>query len=381
MSFLTLKKIVACLLALLSVLICTPFTPDMVSKFIAGSEYCDALPEEKADMLLDLYVNQEYIFLDDDATAFTRDVLSELLIEVISSTGNGKNIVAAINRLPVYKRGEVDTSREDFVPIDTKYGDINMTVRKLIEASQLPDDIKYGFLNCTGGINDVRIYFLTTEYDGVYEFAGDFVQNDGNVLVGNTGVYYDSDTTMIYGVNKAGIFNIGFDLRAEDMTLSNPVNAWQRRYGYNILYDVAGNLSIIDANTVRVRFNYGGQNKMIQFWKGKYSKISTGAEIGIYNQKENCKFLYDCAPDEQMLYMSMSLYRGDEQILQRPRQKHWWMAGYQPGEAFEPYELTLDCTIEFTDTAMLDAFMASAVKAFPKGSTIETNGLTVHIIW
>lgn len=376
-----LKKLAACIFALLSVFNITPFTPAMVARWIAGSEYCDALPAEKAEMLLDLYVNQDFIYLDEAATKLTKDVLSEILIEIISSEGSGANILAALRTMPVYERGQVDTSRESFTPDTPEKLRLKVSLRKLVESSFLPEEVKTVAYYFTDGINDVRIYFLKTEHEGVYEFAGDLVRDDGTVATGNTGVYYDSESTLIYGVNKAGIFQIGFDFKAGDIMMTNPVNAWQRRYGFNILYDILGNVVLIDTNTVRVRFNYGGKNKMIQFWKGNYTRISNGAEIGIYNRNENFPLLYDCIPDEEMLYMSMKLYHGDELILQNGRQKHWWLSGYQPGETIKPRELTLDCTIEFPDREMLDAFMTAAKKAFGKRAGLTADGLTAHIIW
>ena len=39
---------------------------------------------------------------------------------------------------------------------------------------------------------------------------------------------------------------------------------------------------------------------MIQFWKGQYGLVLIGAEVGLYNRKENAtaSSYYDCVTDE-----------------------------------------------------------------------------------
>ena len=379
-----LKKALAIMLALLSVLNITPFTVDTVSAWLVGSGFRNALPADKVDMLLDLYVNQGFIFLSDDAERFARTVIGEILIEVICSEGDGERIIKACNELPIYDRNGRDTSREgcEFETDTDTNKKLKVSLQKLIGLSNLDQSVKDGFRVFAEGINDIYIYFITTDYEGVYEFAGDFVSDDGTqTYVGYTGVYYDSTTTMFYGYNSGGMLQIGFDFTAKSITMSNPVNAWQRRYGYNIFFDILGNVLIIDTDTVRVRFKYNGENKMFQFWKGNYTRIANGAEIGLYNRQKDSLICYDSVPDEEMLYMSLKLYHGDELVLQNDRKLHWWLTGYQPGPSVNPSELTLESSIEFTDEAMLSAFFEAAVDAFPKDATVECDGLTAHIIW
>lgn len=375
------KKGIACVLALLSVLNFTPYTVDMVARWLVGPDYSDASSREKAEMLLDMYMSRDFIYLSDDAESTARAVLSEILIEVISSDGSGENIIAALEALPIYERGERDTTRESFDPDKPDNLKFKASLRKLIENSNLPQNVKDGFYYFTDGINDVYIYFLYTQYDGVYEFAGDCVTDEGIISIGITGVFYDSTTHLVYGAYGNGILQIGFDFNAGSITMQNPVHAWQRKFGFNIFYDILGNMLLIDTQTVRVRFDYDGQKKMIQFWKGNYTRISNGAEIGMYNRHEGSLIHYDCVSDDELLYMSMKLYHGDELICENDRELHWWMTGYQPGKTIDPSELTVDCHIEFTEQGMLDAFMKAAAKAFKNKATIEADGMDVHIIW
>lgn len=382
MTLLIFKRFIAIICVLMSVLNTTPYTPSMVAAWIVGPEYWRALPEEKAQMMLDLYINQAFIFVSDETEELTRAWIGEMLVGVISAEGDGSKIVEAIEALPVYERSGRDTARDYDYQIDDD-GTIRFkqSMRKLIEISALPDDVKNGCYYFTDGINDVVVYFIKTDYENVYEFAGDYINDRGEVCVGYTGVYYDTETTMIYGFNGNGILQIGFDMRADDITMTNPIYPWQRRFGFNVLFDVLGNLVLIKTDTVRVKFNYNGKDKMIQFWKGNYTRISNGAEIGLYNKREGSSWLYDCVSDEEMMYMSMKLYHGDDLVLHNDRQLHWWLTGYRAGPTFDPDELRLDCTIEFPEQGLFDAFMSAAPDAFGKSAEITSDGLAVHIVW
>ena len=382
MRFLLVKKGIAIVLALISVLNISLFTIDDIARWIAGPGYTSAEPEEKAEMLLDLYMNQDFLYLEADAERFAREVLTQVILEIMCSGGDGSKIVEAINDLPVYDRNGRDTTRASYTPDKDENLRFKATLRKFIEISPLDDNVKNGLYYFTDGINDLCIYFITTDYEGVYEFAGDYISDTGTVQVGYTGIYYDSNTTLVYGCNDNGIMQIGFDFKADTITMQNPVHPWQRQFGYNVFFDVIGNFVLIDTDTVRVRFMHQGREKMIQFWKGNYTRISNGAEIGIYNQHEDSVLLYDSVPDEEMLYMSMKIYHGDELIFENDRELHWWLTGYQPGPLIPANELTLDCSIEFTDADMFNAFLASANEAFAdEEAQITADGLTVHIIW
>ncbi len=375
------KKGIAVILAILSVLYITPYSIDDVSRWLVGSGYSGATAEEKADMILDLYMNQDFIYLEEDSTRIAREFMSEFLIQIFSGEGDSSKVVEALNELPVYERGERDTSRESYTPDTPENRRIKQTMQKLVDASNMSEEVKAGFRYFTSGINDLYLYFLTTSYPNVFEFAGDYITDDGRAEIGNSGVYYDKESTLIYGYNNGGILQMGFDCRANAFTMQNPVNPWQRQYGFNVVYDILGNMTLIDTQTVRVRFDYNGKHKMFQFWKGNYTKISNGAEVAIYNRQENSSFLYDSIPDEEMLYMSMKLYHGDELVMENDREKHWWLTGYVPGPLYNAEDMRLVTIIEFTDKGMLDAFMPAASKAFGDSAVITRSNLTVTVSW
>lgn len=249
------KRLTAVILAVLSVFYITPFSIENVAKWIVGRDYDGMAPREQVDMLLDMYVNQDFIYLSDDSEKAARDFMTEFLVQIFSSQGDGAAAVAAIDSLPIYSRMyERDAKRTEVEADKPENIEIKETISALVEGSSLPDNVKRGFSTFTNGINDVYIYFIRTQYDGVYQFAGDYVTDTGEVVWGLTPVYYDSNTQKMYGMYNAGIFNISFDCNIGSLTMDNAVYSWQRKFGYNFLFDVAGNIVLIDTDTVRVRF-------------------------------------------------------------------------------------------------------------------------------
>ena len=59
-------------------------------------------------------------------------------------------------------------------------------------------------------------------------------------------------------------------------------DAWQRKFGYEMLFDrIAAGVNMV-LDTWPVYFDYEGRTWLIEFWKGQYG-INTGAETGIYH--------------------------------------------------------------------------------------------------
>ena len=61
---------------------------------------------------------------------------------------------------------------------------------------------------------------------------------------------------------------------------------WQGNANYNTVYDQMTPLTAMFIDCMRIKFNYGGQDWMIQFWKGQYGWLLLGAEIGVFVAEE-----------------------------------------------------------------------------------------------
>lgn len=190
-------------------------------------------------------------------------------------------------------------------------------------------------------------------------------------------------------IEDAAIFSDGFlsfVFNPDDnfyYTISDP---WQRQLGFNELYDMGAPFVVMYYDTMRCKFNYDNRDWLIQFWKGQYGFVFIGAEIGVYNKPmDRTTEHYDCASDEDSLFMSMTFYRKGKEVLTREYAKYWWCTGFVPGKLdqfSDRSELSMRCRITCKDSDMLLAFCDSLKGnglVFNKDFT--TQGNDVFIFW
>lgn len=172
----------------------------------------------------------------------------------------------------------------------------------------------------------------------------------------------------------------------QDIFYSN-MDPWQRKMGYCRLYDEASAPLNMIIDCEPVYFEYSGKRWMIEFWKGQYA-MTAGAEMGIYTSESpdleipgvfNGTF-YNCAGDEDLLYMSYYLIKNGELLFKR-KGKHWWLTGFKLGEFAEPSELTMRLKIVLKDTAMRDAFLDGLRRAGYSEKELLVDGNIVRIIF
>ena len=161
---------------------------------------------------------------------------------------------------------------------------------------------------------------------------------------------------------------------------------WQRALGFTEAYDVAAPFVSMYLDTIRCKFRYDNKDWMIQFWKGQYGYVFVGAEIGVYTKPTSrTTEFYDCASDEDSLYMSMTCYRNGEEIFTRDYSRYWWCTGFVPGtlKSFsDRSELMVKCRITVKDYKMLLAFTGSLKEnGFIDGEDFKTSGLDVFFTW
>lgn len=212
--------------------------------------------------------------------------------------------------------------------------------------------------------------------DTVYRVCADIVYNYGGTDHMNLDFYYDTEKQLFYSGSGKGIFDLGFNVDTSTYTLTSVVNSWQRRFGFCLAYDFIANIIIMDYDTERVKFTYGGKDWMIQFWKGRYF-VCPGAEIGIYNRDEKeIGSYYDCASDDELMNMSLELYHDDELIFSEGPMMHWWLTGFNIGEKYYlPESLMIKGFIEFPSEEMASLFTQSAQKH--ERMSVEQDGVKV----
>ena len=206
-------------------------------------------------------------------------------------------------------------------------------------------------------IEECNIRFIPEENDpNLKRLYFSVVFRDGGSETLKTGVFYHEDTHNITGPNDVDAL-LGFNLDVDNASTYTVVKAWQRAYGFCLAYDIFCYVTAFaNYTTQRIKFNYQGEEWMIQLWKGRYL-VANGAEVGLYNRPMGSKgSYYDCAGDDDLLMMSFDLYHGSELISHRDPQLHWWLTTFALNDrAYLPQTMTLITTITMRDQEMFDA--------------------------
>ncbi len=183
-----------------------------------------------------------------------------------------------------------------------------------------------------------------------------------------TVAYNSGKNDSIYSeeMEKSGVFGYLFD--PNELYFYTADDPWQRNVGYNSIFDTTSNLALIDFDTVRLRFEYGNKDWMIQLWKGQYGLVFYGAEVGVYTKPKDRNIMhYDCASDDEMLKMTMDFleYKNGkwQRRFTRPYGYYWWCTGFIPGNKFGNFDvLGIDMRITAKDYEMLEG-IKGALKA------------------
>lgn len=308
---------------------------------------------------------QELPLFTPASAQFVRDVLCAVLTQIVIGRAEPDAVVNAIERLPLAQE-----QRAALAALAEEGG------------GSFLDTIN-GLTGAIGeGIHQIDITLGATPYPGVYEFLGDYVKDDGTTAHVSSGVYYDETTGLVYGKDGTGMFSIGFDYDAGQYLVVGATQAWQRQFGFCRLYDILSPLVFMNYDTVRIKFRYDNMDWMVQLWKGNYA-ITNGGEIGIYHKPtDRLVEFYDCAADDELPQMAMTLRKGDQVLFSRDLQPHWWMTGFQLGTLYKPAQLTLDGQLVFDDPGMRDAFVAAfQQQVCPLTSSIQVEGDLVSFSW
>ena len=191
--------------------------------------------------------------------------------------------------------------------------------------------------------------------------------------------------------NESG--TLGFMWDGEDKVFYSAKDPWQRAFGYNKLYDWAAQLVVLYYDTVRVKFNYGGYDWLVQLWKGQYGFVLIGAEVGVYYKNEGTTIEhYICNDNDKRLKIGYTCYNHGEVLFERGYLDTWWLTGFVPGKLDrfnDRSQMALDLRITLKTTAMRRAFVGglenlgftygNATKEDP--DTYYVKGNDVYIYW
>lgn len=158
---------------------------------------------------------------------------------------------------------------------------------------------------------------------------------------------------------------LGFFYEASEDVFTSCRNAWQRKQGYEALYDrMAPSMNMI-LEAWPVYFDYSGKTWLIELWKGQYG-INTGGEVGVYHAKRTVSpdrysvTHFDSVPDEEMPLIQCRLERAEQEIYTLYR-RHWWLTGFHMGTFSRPANLRMFATLTFQEPEMAQAFYTGLV--------------------
>jgi hypothetical protein len=163
-------------------------------------------------------------------------------------------------------------------------------------------------------------------------------------------------SVLAHGVVAAGFL---YD-PAQDIIYSK-LDAWQRKFGYNMAYDYGAPPAGMIIDSEPLYFEYAGKLWLIEPWKGQYG-LECGAEIGVYRDEIGVDMPpglrhYASVSSADQLMMKFTLYRNGKELLHRGPESHWWLTGFKWGVFTEhTSDLAMDIEIVFPKTEMRDAF-------------------------
>lgn len=157
----------------------------------------------------------------------------------------------------------------------------------------------------------------------------------------------------------------GFSYISCEDIMTSTLDAWQKNFGYQFLYDKSAFRFNMVFDCEPVYFDYNDHTWMIEFWKGQYG-INIGGEIGIYkadkilSPKQYDNTLFHGVSDDELLQISMILnYKGTQ--LFSVCENHWWLTGFRMGSYCQPEDLVMDISITFPNLNMLQCFVGSLI--------------------
>ena len=219
--------------------------------------------------------------------------------------------------------------------------------------------------------------------DNLYEVVVRVIYKDGGSDTLYSAIFFNPETGAVYGRYGTGMLGLGYDFSVKELVAYSPVNIWMRNFGFCLFYDIFSySTPFFNYHTRRYKFDYDGLEWMIQIWKGNYL-ISNGGEVGLYNRKPgSVGSYYNCANDEQMMEMTMDIYHGDELLLHRGPQVHWWLNGFKMSDTiYIPASLRMEFSIVMKDEAMVRAFCNAIKNHYRRDATYTVDGLTVSVVW
>lgn len=128
-------------------------------------------------------------------------------------------------------------------------------------------------------------------------------------------------------------------------------NCWQRKFGYNDLYDyvfISATGSFRKKFVLNIRRGFFLKKEYILWaWKGDYLNLGAGAELGIYLKNG---IFHSKANQRNAMFTGIEIKYQTNKICSRfTTQKEWWITGFVPSYQYRnPRGVSMCCYADFS---------------------------------
>ena len=186
-----------------------------------------------------------------------------------------------------------------------------------------------------------NIYNSSLNSNELLEFASNVLNfrldNGGTVLHSQTKEEIYDYMMQEAEKNLTTIQYTAFKLAVEALNIKDKTETWQKKYGYNDLYDNV--FRIATNNNMRSEqfyFQDNNEEYVLWVWRGDYLTLGSGAEMGLYKKNKNVHNAEHWDAIDFTVPMTLNLYNyydanNIEHIFSwKPQNNQWWITGFNP---------------------------------------------------
>ena len=156
----------------------------------------------------------------------------------------------------------------------------------------------------------------------------------------------------------------------------------------------SGFTDVNGVSSMRIQFESGGKDWLIELSKGCYAPTVIGGEIGMYT-RPNTNVGYTRVDKSDEMDVSLSMWQktpdGDAAVLSLSSKNNgWWLFRFANGTASDSSALIIRCSIKFQTLSMMDEFLNSLeARGFSDGDAdsyrdsmrFSVEGTKVTLVW
>ena len=207
-----------------------------------------------------------------------------------------------------------------------------------------------------------NIYNSSLNSNELLEFASNVL----NFRLDNGGVVLHSQTQEeIYNYmmaeaqkNLSPLEYRSFKAAIEYLNIKDKTETWQKKYGYNDLYDKVFRIATKNnMRSTKLYFQDNNEEYVLWVWRGDYLTLGSGAEMGLYKKRANTSYNiehWDAVDFEVPMTLNLYNYYSANNIEHvfswKPENNQWWITGFNPNYSdIDVEKQVLLGTIDFSE--------------------------------